>query len=405
MARSIEADDAKQQSNEEPATSSSGLEPASSSSGQRKRRLSRKEQKALKKQRKLQEVKEELPSTSITTTPDNSKVQGDKKKKKKKKKKKTSNKEPTEKNPPKDGSAWVAQPFQEDVPYVATPLPGDKSDPSTNENDKDSKDKQQLPKHDKALGRWFPKARVMKSKASTTDLCTILLFYQYKSPVVWTQQQVHKLIQYLQNVAEARPFLGGRLRVAPEGINATLSAGDDAPNGVNSRTILEHFTKDLQHFDKVFCETDYKYIPAKADRHFKDLKILPVQELVFYGLDEREAPLAAGGVHLDATDFHNMLADTSKETVVIDVRNHYEAALGRFDGQEHQKPNQTTASAGGSGGAKYVDPEMRKSTDFPSWVEKAADDLKGKRVMMYCTGGEFSLLLYFCGWDYGEYRY
>ena len=30
---------------------------------------------------------------------------------------------------------------------------------------------------------------------------------------------------------------------------------------------------------------------------------------------------------------------------------------------------------------------MRKSTDVPTWVEKAADDLKGKRVMMYCTGG------------------
>jgi predicted sulfurtransferase len=39
------------------------------------------------------------------------------------------------------------------------------------------------------------------------------------------------------------------------------------------------------------------------------------------------------------------------------------------------------------GGAHYVDPKMRKSTDFASWVQASADQLKGKRVMMYCTGG------------------
>jgi rhodanese-related sulfurtransferase len=80
---------------------------------------------------------------------------------------------------------------------------------------------------------------------------------------------------------------------------------------------------------------------------------------------------------------------------VIDVRNHYEAAIGRFDGQEklpvagtdvggeHDDP----PSSGGGGVAKYIDPKMRKSTDFPAWLEASKDDLKGKTCLFFCTGG------------------
>ena len=65
-------------------------------------------------------------------------------------------------------------------------------------------------------------------------------------------------------------------------------------------------------------------------------------------------------------------------TVIIDVRNSYEADIGKFVGQE------------GTGGAEYIDPKMRKSTDFKAWLgkEETKEKLKGKQVMMYCTGGE-----------------
>jgi hypothetical protein len=42
---------------------------------------------------------------------------------------------------------------------------------------------------------------------------------------------------------------------------------------------------------------------------------------------------------------------------------------------------------GSAGGALYVDPKMRKSTDFPSWLEASKDLLRGKRVLNFCTGG------------------
>ena len=68
------------------------------------------------------------------------------------------------------------------------------------------------------------------------------------------------------------------------------------------------------------------------DRSFKDLKLLPVKELVFYGVDEDAAPLALGGVHLRPKEYHAKMQE--KDTVIIDVRNSYEAEIGKFIGQE-----------------------------------------------------------------------
>ena len=59
------------------------------------------------------------------------------------------------------------------------------------------------------------------------------------------------------------------------------------------------------------------------------------------------------------------------ETVIIDVRNHYEANIGRFDPPK--------------GGAQMIDPMMRKSTEFPMWLDKkeTKEMLRGKQVLMY----------------------
>ena len=65
--------------------------------------------------------------------------------------------------------------------------------------------------------------------------------------------------------------------------------------------------------------------------------------------------------------------------VMVDVRNYNESLIGRFN------------PPGGSGGltsaSKVLDPKMRKSTEFPQWVQDHYDQLQGKKVLMYCTGG------------------
>ena len=255
-----------------------------------------------------------------------------------------------------------------------------------------------------SLGKWFPDALLLKCPVNYTNTgqlllngsgltsedvrmqnptSSLVLFYQYSSAAAgkqWSQNQVKLLMTYLTMVAKRRN-LGGRIRVAQEGVNATISAVD-MPK-ISAKESLRHFGQDLKNFDsKVFSETDFKYIDdLPADRHFKELRIIPVQELVFYDIKEAEAPLRpghekpAGGVHLDAKAYHEMLK--KENAVVIDVRNHYEAIIGRFDGQE------------AVGGASYIDPKMRKSTDFKNWLakEETKDKLKDKTVLMFCTGG------------------
>ena len=104
---------------------------------------------------------------------------------------------------------------------------------------------------------------------------------------------------------------------------------------------------------------------------FPKLKVFAVQELVNYGIGVDGAPsVTKGGVHLDPLDYHNKLHEDN--TVVIDVRNSYEADIGRF---------------APINGAEYIDPKMRVSTEFPSWLNENIENLKKKQVLMYCTGG------------------
>jgi len=257
--------------------------------------------------------------------------------------------------------------FQEPIEYKASFIP--------------TEFKERALQNTKQAGnKWFPKAVTLKSQPGTKDGHTsILLFYQYVSPIPWSENQVQRVLQLLQCIWENRPNLGGRIRVAPEGLNCTLSAADTEHNC--GATTLRHFALDLQHHYPVeFQSTDFKYHDnLTADRHFKDLKLLPVKELVFYNLSESEAPLDKTGVHLEPREFHQMLKQPDADTVVIDVRNHYEAAIGRFDGQMLQS----------SQAAEYLDPKMRKSTDFKSWLAQppVQQQLAQKKVMLYCTGG------------------
>ena len=76
-------------------------------------------------------------------------------------------------------------------------------------------------------------------------------------------------------------------------------------------------------------------------------------------------------MHLEPEEYHAKLGE--ENTVVIDVRNTYESDIGRFGAQQL------------SGGAELLVPDMRKSTDFPSWIER--EETKEK-----LQGGSFYLV-------------
>jgi predicted sulfurtransferase len=97
--------------------------------------------------------------------------------------------------------------------------------------------------------------------------------------------------------------------------------------------------------------------------------VMFVPELVASGGALVATPLEhTGRGYLSPADWRDaLLAPDDGRTVVIDVRNRNETALGRF--------------------GRALDPNTRSFAEFPTWVEAHAETLRGKRVLLYCTGG------------------
>ena len=191
---------------------------------------------------------------------------------------------------------------------------------------------------------------------------SILLFYQYAEPL-WTATKHRRMLRKLIEICEQHSVTG-RGRVAPEGLNCTLSG-----NAKGLRLVCEG----LRAFDSLFWETDFKitdFVPKS--KQFKSLSVRKTEELVAYGLKGNTvAPSLKqfAGTHLEADAYHEALQDP--DAVVIDVRNFYETKLGAF------RPP--------PGGAQLIDPQLRNSVEFPRWLAdpKTQEKLNNKKVLMY----------------------
>ena len=53
-------------------------------------------------------------------------------------------------------------------------------------------------------------------------------------------------------------------------------------------------------------------------------------KIVADGIDNHDFDPSKTGTHLDANDFNNLMND--KNTLVLDMRNHYESEIGHFKG-------------------------------------------------------------------------
>ncbi|CAE7681614.1 STR6 [Symbiodinium sp. CCMP2592] len=194
---------------------------------------------------------------------------------------------------------------------------------------------------------------------------SIMLFYQYVEPA-WTAKQHRRALAFVHELGR-KHGVTGRGRCSAEGLNCTLTG---TAEGVRA------FAQGLRDWDSLFDDTDFK-ITDGLDHHkkFKSLTIQKKEELVAYGLPVSSAPSLKSNEtkHIEADDYHKMMSEPN--TVIIDVRNRYETEIGHF-----QPP---------PGGAEFVDPKVRNSHELPKWLglPETQDMLKGKKVMMYCTGG------------------
>ncbi|TFL18831.1 oxygen-dependent tRNA uridine(34) hydroxylase TrhO [Jannaschia formosa] len=144
----------------------------------------------------------------------------------------------------------------------------------------------------------------------------------------------------------------GSVLLAPEGVNGTIAGSAEAVGAV---------------LDRLRAEQGFGGLEAKLSgaevMPFGKLKVRLKREIVTMG-----RPLSSSdavGDYVAPSDWNAVLRDPG--TVVVDVRNAYEVAIGSFEGA--------------------LDPGTETFGEFPEWWAANRERLAGKRVAMFCTGG------------------
>ena len=148
----------------------------------------------------------------------------------------------------------------------------------------------------------------------------------------------------------------GRIYVATEGINGQLSLPADRFNEFKEHLDTIDFLKDIRL--NIAVEQD--------NMSFLKLKVKVRNKIVADGLNDDTFDVTNKGVHVDAVKFNALIEDD--ETILVDMRNHYESEIGHF--KNAVTPDVDT---------------FRESLDI---IEEDLKDHKAdKNLVMYCTGG------------------
>ncbi|MCI5051203.1 MAG: rhodanese-related sulfurtransferase [Candidatus Pacebacteria bacterium] len=146
----------------------------------------------------------------------------------------------------------------------------------------------------------------------------------------------------------------GRIYIAAEGINAQMSVPEYN---------WERFKAEL------YAIPEFTDVPLKIGIHhdtsFYKLQIKIRKQIVADGLTMNDYDIENVGNHLSAKEWNEAME--KDDTIVVDMRNHYESEIGHFDGA------------------------MTPAVDtFREELPKVVEELKGnedKKVLLYCTGG------------------
>ena len=147
----------------------------------------------------------------------------------------------------------------------------------------------------------------------------------------------------------------GRIYIAREGINAQISVPEHN---------VEAFRNQLDAH-KEFNNVPFKIAVDDDGKSFYKLTIKVRDKIVADGLADDEYDVTNVGEHLHAAEFHKHVGE--ENTIVIDMRNHYEYEIGHFEG------------------AINLDVDTFRDA-LPKAVEDYKDQ-KDKKFLLYCTGG------------------
>ncbi|HRJ76873.1 MAG TPA: rhodanese-related sulfurtransferase, partial [Anaerolineales bacterium] len=147
----------------------------------------------------------------------------------------------------------------------------------------------------------------------------------------------------------------GRIYLANEGINGQISVPEESHEAFKAAFEQLDFMRGIR----------LNYAVDDDGKSFFKLKILVRKKIVADGLNDSTFDVTNSGIHLSAKEMNELLEQSN--TVVVDMRNHYESEVGHF--KNAILPDVTT---------------FRES--LPIISEMLAEH-KDKNLVMYCTGG------------------
>lgn len=174
-------------------------------------------------------------------------------------------------------------------------------------------------------------------------------FYQYA-----TLRNPNLFRDHLYGLLDGLGVLG-RIYVAREGINAQISV---------PQANLDAFRAALDTI--LFLQGIRLNIAIQDDgKSFFALAIKVRRKIVADGIDDPDFDPSNYGTHLRAEAFNALTDDPN--TIVVDMRNHYESEVGHFEGA--------------------ILPPVDTFREELPYVADLLADQKDKNIVMYCTGG------------------
>jgi len=177
----------------------------------------------------------------------------------------------------------------------------------------------------------------------------ILGFYKYVNI-----KHPEKLMTILKNFCDDND-IKGTILLGQEGINASVSG---IKKNINK---LKKFLITIPRMKNLF----FKEEESLNDHPFKKMKLKVRDEIVSFGSN---VDIKNTGRHIspvEMKDLYDENGELRKDVVVIDARNDYEYKIGRFRGAIHY--------------------DLDTFREMPDKVN--FEDIKDKKVVMYCTGG------------------
>ncbi len=147
----------------------------------------------------------------------------------------------------------------------------------------------------------------------------------------------------------------GRIYLAKEGVNAQFSV---------PTANMDDFRKNLESYTE-FKDMPFKIAVEDDGKSFYKLIIKVKNKIVADGLNDGAFDTTNVGKHLDAKQWNEAM--DQEDTIVVDMRNHYESEVGHFKGA--------------------ITPDVDTFREELQVVKKDLADKKDKKVLLYCTGG------------------